>query len=55
MTNYPTKAEILITRACNLKCDYCAMKKYSSPTLDKMSDEDWSKVPNEEILKSDVR
>jgi len=45
MTNYPTKAEILITRACNLKCDYCAMKKYSRPTLDKMSDSDWEKVP----------
>ncbi len=42
---FPTKAEILITRACNLQCSYCAMVHYMDPRKDKMSDVRWGLVP----------
>jgi len=42
---FPTKAEILITRSCNLNCEYCTMKKYNNPKNDQMSDDLWKIVP----------
>jgi len=55
MSDYPspTKAEILLTRGCDLNCSYCAMRKYTAKTTDslewtkrdELTDKQWGKVP----------
>jgi len=52
MTNPPTKAEVLLTKGCNLKCKYCALRRYTPNRSDswkqynELSDEQWSEVPS---------
>jgi len=47
----PTKAEILLTRGCNLQCSYCSMVQYKSlgasewKARNELSDEQWGQVP----------
>ena len=38
----PTKAEILITRRCNLKCSFCGMAKVAK----ELTSDEWAQVPN---------
>ena len=52
MVNPPTKAEILITKGCNLSCSYCSLKQYDSTGKDEwkkqeeLSDREWSELPS---------
>jgi len=41
--NEPTKAEILLTRDCNLSCSYCAMRR--TDLSSELSPQQWSGIP----------